>query len=149
MAGLTPDEVTARFRIIVAIWGAMAAGVTVFSVAVFALSRLPADGASRAPALDANIAGLVLAGVVAALAGGLAFRRAARVRRGDAADATLSAYQTHILVATALLEGPGLLGVAVCFLAAQGGWALGVGGVTVFAMVLARPRREELDRLLR
>ena len=137
----------ARFRAVSIVWAAMLAGVTLFAAVVWGLAGgllAPGFSASLAPGPASKL--LILAPVL--LAAGIAYRNGEVGRRVDA-DSRLAAWQARITVASALQEGGGICGLAISLLAARPSWALGVWAVTVVAMVLSRPRRQELDRLLR
>jgi len=136
-----------RFRVAFLLWASLLAGVTLFACVAWAIAGgllAPAFTASLAPALASKL--LVMVPVL--LVAGIVYRNGDVGTRGDTGT-RLVAWQTRMTVASALQEGGGLLGLVVCLLADRPTWMLGVWVVTAVAMLLGRPRREELDRLLR
>ncbi|GMV04749.1 MAG: hypothetical protein AMXMBFR53_10290 [Gemmatimonadota bacterium] len=136
----------ARHRVIVLLWASLLGGVTLFTGVVVAL----ASGVIGAwePALAPGTAALALVASPLLMVGGIAFRRGGSAPAGDAAQ-RLTAHQNRVVVASALQEGGGLLGLVLCLLAGQATWAVGVWALTGAAMGLCRPTRDELDALLR
>ncbi|MEQ8329007.1 MAG: hypothetical protein RH859_00945 [Longimicrobiales bacterium] len=144
-------EIDQRFRVIQMVWAALAGGVAVYSIVVwFVVSgRLGTSPMGGSAALDATPAIVLMAAAVSMVVAGVVLRRARSLPQGREAAETVAAYQSHVIVSSAVQEGGGLLGLSVAFLAGQATWALGIGAVTVFALFLTRPDRVELDRLLR
>ncbi|MEQ9399816.1 MAG: hypothetical protein RJQ04_11710 [Longimicrobiales bacterium] len=144
-------EIDQRFRVIQMVWAALAGGVAVYSVVVWLLvsGRFGTSSLGGSAALDATPAIVLMAVAVSMVVAGVVLRRARSLPQGREAAETVAAYQNHVIVASAVQEGGGLLGLSIAFLAGQATWALGIGAVTVFALFLTRPDRVELDRLLR
>lgn len=137
-------ELDARYRIILTLWASLLGSVTLVTVVVCAITTgvlVP----SWSPTLAPRVAAILLLCPVA-MAAGLLYRRG-DIPRGSDPGAYLAAYQTRVVVAGALQEGGGMLGLVTCLLAGQPGWALGVWAITAVSMGLSRPRREELDWL--
>ena len=135
----------ARYRIILTLWASLLGSVTLVTGVVYAITSgllVPDWSSTVAPRLAATL--LLLCPV--AMAGGLVYRKG-NIPRGSHSSDYLAAYQTRVVVAGALQEGGGLLGLVICLLAGQPDWALGVWAITAVSMGLSRPRRKELDRL--
>ena len=140
-------DLDARFRVLSIVWAAMLAGVTFMTAVVWAVASgtfAPGYAGTLSPALAFKL--LLLSPL--AIAVGIA-RRNGDDTREHQPDGRLAAYHTRVIVALALQEGGGILGLTVSLLAARPTWALGVGALTALAMLLGRPRREELGRLPR
>ena len=137
-------ELDARYRIILTVWVSLLGSVTLATCVVWAITA-GVLGPTWTPTLAPGVAATLLLCPVA-LAAGLLYRKG-DVPRGSDPGAYLAAYQTRVVVATALQEGVGLLGLVICLVAGQPSWALGVWAITAVSMGLSRPRREELDWL--
>lgn len=138
------SDVDQRFRVIFIIWVGLFMGVTFFAGVVWALAsgRLGAWSPSMEPGVVRNL----LAAPILLMAAGIAYRRG-QDDRSHGADAFVAAYQTRIVIVSAMQEGGGLLGLVLCLLAGMPTWALGVWAVTAVAMLMSRPRREDLHHL--
>lgn len=136
----------ARHRVIVLLWASLLGGVTLFTGVVVAL----VSGVVGAwePTLPPGTAALALVASPLLMVGGIALRRGGSPATGDAAQ-RLAAHQNRVVVASALQEGGGLLGLVLCLLSGQAAWAVGVWALTAAAMGLTRPSRHELDAVLR
>lgn len=135
-----------RFRTTFIIWAGLLGGVTFFMGAVVALTT-GAIG-DWTPTLDPGLAGTLMILPISSMVGGIVFRRRELKRSGES-EQRLNAYQTQVIIGGAMQEGGGLLGLALALAAGQPTWALGLWALTAVAMGLTRPRRDELDQLLR
>jgi hypothetical protein len=142
---MDPRTTDARFRMIFLIWASLLGGVTLFAAVVLALTTGLAG--TRTPTMDPSLAGTLLIVPALSILGGIVFRRGAGPASPETTD-RLGAYQNRVIVSSALQEGGGLFGLVLSLLAGQPTWALGVWGATMAAMVLTRPDREEVRRLL-
>lgn len=145
---MTLPDLEQRFRVLTVIWIGLMGGVALFAAAVYFLLS---TGSASTP--DLELAGfLPTAGAlaVAGMAVGLVLGRRleARIGSGEPAD-RFQQYQTARIVSLAIVEGMGLFVIALSFVSGAGTWALGAGAVTIWVMVLGRPRRQDVDRLLR
>ncbi|HSG06717.1 MAG TPA: hypothetical protein VLA36_00065 [Longimicrobiales bacterium] len=140
------SEVDIRFRVILLLWGSLVVGVALFTAVVWALTSgsLGSWTPTLAPGFVKNL--LSAPGLLVVV--GVFFRRGRVDPSGDA-DAFLRRYQTRILIASAMQEGGGLMGLVLCLLAGTPSWALGMGSLTVVAMLMSRPARTDLDHLAR
>lgn len=137
----------ARLRIITLLWGALAGGVTLFAAVVVGLTT--GTVGRWTPTLSPSLAGTLLAVPVLSMIAGILLRRGGGAKRSDDPEARVAAYQTQVIVGAALQEGGGLFGLALSLLAGQPSWAVGVWAITMVAMGLTRPTRDELDQRLR
>lgn len=138
------SDVDARFRVILTIWGALLVGVTLVTALAWALTtgRLGA----WTPIMEAGVARNLLSAPVLLMAAGIFFRRGV-IDRGEGDEAYLRAYQSRALLAAAMQDGGGMLGLALCLLAGMPTGALAVWVLTVLAMGMSWPRRSDLDHL--
>lgn len=135
----------ARYRIILTLWASLLGSVTLVTVVVWAITMgvlVP----TWSPTLASGAAAPLLLVSPVAMAVGLVYRKR-DIPLGSDPGAYLAAYQTRVVVGGALMEGGGLLGLVICLVAGQPGWALGIWAITAVSMGLARPRREEIHRL--
>lgn len=140
------EEIDARFRTIFMLWASLLSGVTIFTVVVVALTtgRL----GNWTPSLHPDLVLKALAIPVLLMAGGIAFRRRELDLTGEE-SVVLQRYQMQVLVAGAMQEGGGVLGLILCLLGGMPSWAIAVWGMTAIAMNMTRPQRSELDRIHR
>jgi hypothetical protein len=142
--------VEARIRTLQVIVAALATGVFTYTTVAVGLISTGALGTGGVT-LGTAAPGAVALGVA------LLFALAPVVRRrvlhaGPAADGDqiLARWFSASLVAMALREGAGLLGITVSLLAGSVPWVLGFGLASVAAMGLAWPRGDEVrDRVRR
>jgi len=140
------SDVDTRFRVIFILWGSLVLGVAIFTAVAWALtSGLVGEWT---PTLEPGLVKNLLSAPVLLMVVGIFFRRG-EVRGPADAEEHLQRYQTRILVASAMQEGGGLMGVALCLLAGMSTWALAMGALAVIAMLMSRPQRSDLDRLAR
>ena len=135
-----------RYRVIFAVWAALAGGTAVFTAMAWALASGILPGQSWSASLDPGLVRLVLVVPVLSMVGGVLVRRSAQTR-GRPGEGAMERYQTRAIVGWALQEGGGLFGVVLGLLAGEAGWVLALGGLAVFALLLTRPARSELNRL--
>lgn len=136
-----------RYRVLLTVWGALLGGLLLFAALAWLLAAGALGGGPWSRGLEPERVQLLLFGPVGLMVVGIFARRRGRPVPGDRDPA--QAYQTRIVLASALQEGGGLLGVILSLLAAQPTWILMMAGLAAFAMIRSRPRRGELLRLLR
>jgi hypothetical protein len=73
----------------------------------------------------------------------------AGIPRGLEQEEAFRRYQHARIVSLALTEVGGLAFIVLSLLAGEAGWALGGAALCVWAMILGRPRRGDLDRRTR
>jgi len=137
------DERRQAFRLIQLTWMALLGGVVVFGAVAWALAAGVLGGGGWSPALDPSLARPLLLVPVALLGIGVVLRRSS-VRLPDGTD-PMEVYRLQTLLVSALQEGGGLLGIALCLAAGLTNWIPVFAGLSVFAMVLSRPRATDLD----
>ncbi len=136
-------------RMMTAIWLVLTAGIVLFAGAIYVLLTTGAVDldASLDPALMAVIAPLALV----MMAAGLVLGR--RLQNAIAAELSpedkIRRYQTARIIALASQEGPVLAVGVLSLLTGSVSWVTGVTLVGVWTMFLARPRRDDLEALLR
>lgn len=140
------SDVDTRFRVILTLWGSLVMSMVIFTAVAWA----PTSGlmGEWAPTLEPGLVKNLLSAPVLLVVVGVFFRRG-EVRSSADVEEYLQRYQTRILIASAMQEGGGLMGVALCLLAGMSTWALAMGTLAVIAMVMSRPVRADLDRLAR
>jgi len=142
------SEFEARFRTAQIIWVALMAGVGAFAVVAFTLIAVLGQSFGTLEPQVLYVAAPVL--VVMMFAGPVTGRRLEeRIPRELAPSERLQRYQAARIVALALCEGPGLLAIVLALLSDQASWALAGGAASIWFMILARPRREDAERLVR
>jgi hypothetical protein len=89
--------------------------------------------------------------LIVMMAGGVVVgRRLERMIPRDAtADEKINKYQTARIIALATQEGPALMVIALGLISGARGWIITAAAVGVWSMFIARPRREDLEALLR
>lgn len=137
-----------RFRTLQVIWVALMMGVGMFSVVVFVLLNVLGQSFGT---LEPGILQMAAPALVVVMFAGLLVGRRleAAIPRDSPPPDRLQRYQTARIIALALCEGPGLLIIVLSMLTDQATWALGGGAAALWAMVLARPRREDFEQLAR
>lgn len=145
---MSRPELDAPFRVMTIIWAALMMGVAAFAaVAWFLVS----SGTLSPGAIEAGRMNLFAPVLLVLMAGGIVVgRRLEGSIDREAEDAVIvQRYQAARIVGLALIEGPALAIIALSLVAGTGGWILGGAGAALWAMYLARPRREDLEALLR
>ena len=145
------SELDTRFRNIFIIWLALAVGVFFFVVTVWLVTSGVLPGAAWEPVqgVDEGVLRMVVALPTLMLLAGILLRRGEVAKPGMDGPALVAAYQIRVILAAAIQEAGGLIMGALALLSGLWTWALGFGALTLFAMVLSRPRRDELDALVR
>jgi hypothetical protein len=104
------------------------------------MNALPA---SLMPAVAPALMLVMIAGVA------LGHHLERRIAPDASADDKLNAYASARLVAMAMQEGPALAVIAFSLVTGSPNWAIAAGAVGVWTMFLTRPKREDVERLLR
>jgi hypothetical protein len=136
-----------RFRVAFIVWASVLGGITIFAAVVWGAASGyfgPIVWESLTPGTAYKLLVLAIVPMVA----GIAWRHR-EVGSRDDPDRRLVGWQARVIVASALQEAGGLFALGLCRLVARPNWVLGVWLATAAAMLLIRPRREELDQLLR
>jgi len=142
---VNPDERLQGFRLIQLIWMALLGGVVLFGSVAWALAAGVLGGGSWTASLSPTLVRPLLLVPLALLGVGVVLRRSG-VRLPDESD-PMEAYRLQILLVSALQEGGGLMGIALCLVAGLTSWIPVFAGLSVFAMVLSRPRVTDLDEM--
>jgi hypothetical protein len=107
---------------------ALAMAAALFALVAVALAVRPAGAAPLPPTVTWTIAALALGNLVVG------------VLLAVTSDPRAASYRARIVVSMALRETCGLLGAVLTLLGGDPGWALGLGGVAVVALLALRPR---------
>ena len=141
-------DIDARLKIMTVIWLALSMGVLSFAAVAYGLVF---TGSMGEPTLDSSLVTMVAPVLLAMMAGGVVLGR--RLESGIPRDAPddekINRYQTARIIALATQEGPALAVIAMGLISGAGGWIAAAAAVGVWSMFLARPRREDLEALLR
>lgn len=145
----SPDpSAEALHRIHTLLWLALMGGVAVYTVMTYVAVEVVGIGPSAS--LPSRALTWATAVAVVLLGAGMA-----AIRRSDEPDPSLPPservrrYLTLRLVGLGLQEAAGLMVITLSFVAAQGTRAVAAGIATVAVMSLARPRKDQIDRLSR
>ena len=141
-------DIDNRLRVLTVIWISMSMGVLVFA---FVAYGLVVGGSMDPPALDSSVVTMVAPLLLVLMAGGLVIgrRMEAAIPRGAPVPERINRYQSARIVSLALQEGPALAVIALGMVSAATAWILAAGLLGVWSMFLSRPRREDLEALLR
>jgi hypothetical protein len=141
-------EIDQRFRHLNIIWIAMMLGVVTMAGVLYLFST---TAVSDLQVIEDRRLVRLLPWVVATMAGGLLLGRrlqAATPRRA-LPEARLARYQTARIATFAVQEAGGLFFSVAAFLAGEPVYVLAGAGVGLWGMLIARPKRNEVERLLR
>lgn len=143
----TPD-VDARLRIMTVIWLALTMGVLMFAAVAYGLVFM---GSMGEPTLDSSLVTFIAPVLLVMMAAGVVLGRRLESAIPRDADSTekVNRYQMARIIALATQEGPALLVIVLGMLSGAGGWIVAAAAVGVWSMFLARPRRDDLESLLR
>ena len=134
-------------RIVRVLTAALSLGVAVLAGVVVFLAGgelAVADGPPLDPGLlpSAGGAGILLLGLAPVVGGRVA-------SGGETRDEAVQSWLTGRILALALRDGVGVVGLAVGLLAGSVPWALGFAAASVASMALAWPRGDDLEDRLR
>ena len=131
------------FRLIQLVWMVLVGGVVVFGAVAWALAAGVLGGDPWTASVSPSVVRPLLLVPLALLGVGVVLRRSS-VRLPEETD-PLEAYRLQIILVSALQEGGGLMGIVLCLVAGLASWIPVFAGLSVFAMVLSRPRATDLD----
>lgn len=141
-------DLDAPLRIMTVLWVLLSTGVVLFAVVAYGLLT---TGAIDLGALEPSLVPIIAPVLMLVMAGGLVVGR--RLESAIPRDAPftekIQRYQAARMVAMACQEGPALAIMALSMLAGSRNWVIGAATVGLWTMFLARPRREDLEALLR
>lgn len=142
------NEVEKRVRQLQIIVGAMAGGVFLYTIVAAALVMggiMGGDGAfgNIVPPLTALVVVLLLA------LAPVVRRRMLESGRAADTDEVVQRWGNATIVGHALREGAGLLGVTIGLVTGSVAWILGLGVVSLTAMLLGWPRGDEVQQHVR
>lgn len=141
-----PEIRDEQLRTLQTIVGSLVLGVGLFAGVAVYLIRSGTFGETGALiALEA--VGVVV--VVLLLTAPLVASRLKDAPAGADRDTVYQRFQTGTIVGMALREGAGLMGGILAMLSGSLPWLLGLTGVSMLAMILAWPRRDDLEERLR
>lgn len=125
------------------IWGALVAGVVLYTVLIFSLMTA---GVLDAATFDPEIMNLVGACVLVYMVAALLVRRSmvASIPRDADAETRVSRYKVATIVPMALMESGGFVLITLAILTGVATWALAGGGAAAVLMFFARPTADEL-----
>jgi hypothetical protein len=125
---------------------AMVLGISAFAVVA---TVLQAGGAVEEGLVPPGILPLVAGAVLILLFTAPIVRRAVWESAQPAVEELPQRWLTALIVASAVREGAGLLGIVLGMLAGSSFWIIALGGAAVAAMALTFPRGEELESEIR
>ena len=125
---------------------AMILGISTFAVVA---TVLLAGGAVEGGLVPPGILPLVAGAVLILLFTAPIVRRVVWESAQPAVEALPQRWLTALLVASAVREGAGLLGIVLGMLAGSTVWIIALGGAAVAALALTFPRGEELESEIR
>lgn len=134
-----------RFRVLHIIVGSLILGVVLFAaVAAWLItSGTFADFISPIPLEAVGVGVVALIFLAPVLAG-----KAKEAPPDADRDTVFMQFQTGTIVGMAVREGAGLMGGVLALLAGSLPWLVGLAGASVLSMVLAWPKRDELEERL-
>lgn len=135
-----------RFRVLHIIVGGLILGVVVFAaMATWLITSGTFVGTGSPVPLEAvGVGVMALIFLTPVLAG-----KAKEAPPDADRDTVFMQFQTGTIVGMAVREGAGLMGGVLALLAGSLPWLVGLTGALVLAMVLAWPKRDELEERLR
>lgn len=141
---MNPTEIDRQHRMLALLWGALLGGVLLLAAVAWGLATGRLTDRPWTPVLDGGLARALLALPLLLMVAGVMVRRTDPTSGGGDA---VRGYRTRVVLAAALQEGGGMLGIVVSLLAGAPTWILMMAGLATFAMVRSRPRSGELERL--
>ena len=141
-------DLDAPLRIMTVIWIVLSMGVVMFAAVAYGLLT---TGAVDLDALEPSLVSMISLVLMLVMAGGLVAGRRleSAIPRDTPSTEKIQRYQAARIIAMACQEGPALAIMALSMLAGSRNWVIGAATVGVWTMFLARPRREDLEALLR
>ena len=141
-------DIDAPLRIVTAIWLSLSSGLVIFAAVMYALLT---TGSLDVDALDPSLLVIVAPVLMVMMAGGIVLgpRLQGVIPREASPEEKVQRYQVARIVAMALQEGPALAIIVISALAGSRNWIIGAAALGVWTLFLARPRREDLEALLR
>jgi hypothetical protein len=141
-------DLDAPLRLVTLMWVLLSSTVLVAGVVAYVLLT---NGTLGPASLEPFVVAMVAPMLLVVMAGGIVLaRRMEGTLAGDAGDeARIQRYQTARIVALAMQEGPALAIIVLSVLAGVRSWVVAAVAVGVWTMFLVRPRRDELEALLR
>ena len=145
---MTRPDIDGPLRIMTVIWLALMGGVVTFGVVAYGLI---VSGSMGEATLDPSLLTMLAPALVVMMAGGLVLGRRleAMIPRDAEPAEKAQRYQTARIVSLAMQEGPALAIIVLSMLAGATTWLIAGVAVGVAAMFIARPRRDDLEALLR
>jgi hypothetical protein len=135
-------------RGLVFLWGGLLGGQLLFALVMWLVASGLLGGEPWPGALQPGTARVLLLVPVALLGVGLVARRR-RLPTGMPGPEALNRYQARFVFAAVAQEAGAVFGIGLALLAGEPRWILMVAGMTTFVMIRIRPRRRELERLIR
>ena len=142
------EELDARLRVMSLVWLALTGGVVTVAAVVYGLLTM---GGVAVDGLPPSMMMAIAPAFMLMMVGGifLGHRLEGRIR-GDAEERDkIDAYFAARIVAMALQEGPALAVIVFSLLTGTPNWTIAAAALGVWTMFLARPKRGDVERLLR
>ena len=143
------SDLEQRFRALTVIWLALTLGVVMFTGVVFGIITLGVFDAPQGPVGPDLMPVVVSLSVLVMAAGLLVGRRVGAAPRHADVEERLNRYHIGRVVALATAEFAALSAGVLGLLAGAGTWVIVAGAAAVWVMVLARPRKGDIDRFPR
>ncbi len=134
-----------RFRTLQIVWIAMMSGVVVFATVVYLVLTL--GDVQLAEGFPPLVLRVLAPTAVVTMGAGLLVRRKLldAIPRGAQPADRVSRYRAAVITGLAMIEGPGLLIIVLSLVAGTSSWIPAGTAATILMMVIARPRRDEVE----
>ena len=141
-------DVDAPLRVMTMLWLFLIMGVITFGGVAYGLLTSGTMGVDAIePTLLSMIAPVLMVMMVGGIVVGNRLERA--IPRGAPPAERIHRYQAARIVAMASQEGPALAIMILSLLAGERTWVIAAAALGIWTLFLARPRREDLEALLR
>jgi hypothetical protein len=133
-----------RFKTLQIVWLALMGGVVLFATVSYVLLAV---AGSEVGGLPPSVLRVAAPACVVVMAAALLVRRKLleAIPRGIQGQARMARYHAAVLVGLAMIEGAGLFIIALSIASGTSSWIPAGTAITILMMVIARPRRDEME----